>query len=311
MGLSRPSPSTQQAACLFANLFSACAIVFANKLVLSVVGFKFTVALTCIHTIATYTAAQALSAAGVIVPKQLPRKAVLALASAFTGYIVVCNVSLAVNTVGFYQLTKIAIAPTVLVMESLSKRRVPQLSITLCVAVVCCGISLATLFDKQVMTNVPGLVVGILSIVVSAQYGVWIGSMTKQHDVTPLQLLHQYLPYASALMAVCVPVESALMAMSGRETTTLLTFQYTPRAIGMIVASSILGVMVTFSTFLVIGHTSALTYAIAGHVKTIVILAGGMLFFGDELSRVKTVGVLMALGGVIAYTHIQMAQRLK
>lgn len=306
MEIPRAPPVHHQAASVLANLVSACAIVFANKAVLSVIGFKFTVALTCIHTVTTWVAARALCAAGVITPKPLPRRSVIALAAAFTGYIVLCNVSLLVNTVGFYQLTKIAIAPTVMIMEAVAQRQLPPLNVAACVAVVCLGIGLATVFDAQVMTNAPGILVGALSVVVSAQYGTWIGSMTKQHDVTSMQLLEQYLPYASLMMAICAPIESAIMAVSNPASPTVLTFAYSPSAIGLISVSAVLGVLVTFSTFLVIGNTSPLTYAIAGHLKTIAILGGGVVLFGDQISRVKMLGILLALGGVGAYTRLRM-----
>jgi solute carrier family 35, member E3 len=352
----------QQLAYLLTNLVSACAIVFANKAVLSVVRFRFTVALTCIHTVATWLTARVLCRLGIIKRKPLPRRAVVALAGAFAGYIVLCNVSLQLNTVGFYQLTKIAIAPTVLVLEAVAQRRRPALSVTLCVLVVCAGIALATVFDTQVMTNLPGLVVGLVSVAVSAQYGMWIGSMTKQHGVMSMQLLEQYLPYASLMMAICVPFESLVLMRGGSDgrsgfiigrpstaaeavasaaaaaaaaaagastsatsaaasttatataaatsastASTLLTFNYTPLAVGLIALSAVLGVLVTFSTFLVIGNTSPLTYAVAGHAKTIVILGGGVLLFGDRISRIKALGLVLALGGVIAYTRVKMA----
>jgi solute carrier family 35 protein E3 len=79
----------------------------------------------------------------------------------------------------------------------------------------------------------------------------------------------------------------------------------------LIAASAVLGVLVTFSTFLVIGNTSPLTYAIAGHVKTIVILGGGVVFFGDQISRLKTLGIAMALGGVVAYTRLKVILQAK
>lgn len=313
---SSPLGPAQQAVCILTNVLSACAIVFANKAVLSVFHFKFAVALTCIHTLVTLVAARLLRAAGFITPKRLPRRAVLALAAAFTGYIVLCNVSLALNTVGFYQLTKIAIAPTVLLMEAVGRRQVPDAKVSACVAIVCLGIGLATVADKQVMTNIPGLLVGVVSVVVSAQYGVWIGSMTKYHEVTSLQLLDQYLPYAATMLALCVPVESVILRMSGSagdsggsnmSTTTLWTFPYTVPAVNMIAASAVLGALVTFSTFMVIGSTSPLTYAISGHVKTVVILVGGALLFAERMTALKASGVSIALGGVIAYTHVRMA----
>lgn len=37
---------------------------------------------------------------------------------------------------------------------------------------------------------------------------------------------------------------------------------------------------VSLSTFLVIGATSSLTYNIVGHLKTVIILTGGVVFFG-------------------------------
>lgn len=297
--------------CLALNILSSCAIVFANKIVFEVVRFQFAVALTAIHTIATLLAAQLLSRAGLIVPKRLPRRAVIALAGAFTGYIVLSNISLAANTVGFYQLTKIAIAPTILVMDSVQHRSVPPLSVTLCVVLVCVGIGMATVFDKAVVTNPIGLFVGFASVVVSAQYGMWIGGMTKQHGVSSMQLLEQYLPAASIMMSLCVPAEVMMLHRIDTNADTLLTFSYSYRAVGAIAISALLGVMVTFSTFSVIGNTSPLTYAVAGHVKTVVILGGGVVFFHDSLSPVKSCGILIAVIGVIAYSTVKLSATKK
>jgi solute carrier family 35 protein E3 len=302
---------TAQSVYLLANLVSACAIVFANKAVLSVINFNFTVSLTCIHTIATLLVARVLCILGVIDRKRLPAHASISLAVAFAGYVVFCNVSLALNTVGFYQLTKIAIAPTVLIMEAVGQRRLPEPRVSVCVLVVCLGIGLATVFDKQVTTNAAGLLVGCLSVLVSAQYGIWIGSMTKVHGVSSLQLLEQYLPYASLMLALCMPCEAIVMKAYTPHAPNLLTFAYTYKSVGMIAVSAILGVMVTVSTFLVIGNTSSLTYAVAGHVKTIAIMGGGVLLFGDDIATVKILGVMLALSGVVAYSLIRAREGTK
>jgi solute carrier family 35, member E3 len=292
---------------LLLNLVSSCAIVFANKLVLTTISYKFAVALTSIHTLATLVSARLLRIAGVIDAKTIPKRAVAALAGVFTGYIILCNVSLALNSVGFYQLTKIAIAPTVLIMDAFAQRRLPAANVTGCVLLVCFGIGLATVYDKEVMTNTSGIIVGVASVVVSAQYGTLIGSMAKQYEVTSLQLLDQYLPYASLMMAVCVPVESFVIKLGDNNAETMFTFHYNTLAVSLIAFSAILGVAVTFSTFLVIGSTSPLTYAIAGHVKTVVILGGGVVIFGDRLSPVKSAGVLLALIGVVMYTRVKLS----
>jgi solute carrier family 35, member E3 len=295
----------KKAACLLVNIWASCAVVFANKFVFAITKFEFTVALTCIHTLTTLGTAQVLYRNGVIHRKPLPTRAVSALAAAFTGYIVLCNVSLLVNTVGFYQLTKIMIAPTILVLNSIADKQLPSFSVTLCVLVVCAGVALATLSDKQVVTNMFGAAVGAVSVVVSAIYGMWIGSMTKQHDATSMQLLDQYLPYAACMMAACVPLESWALRTLKPGHPSLLDYDFSPISIAAIALSSSLGAVVTFSTFLVIDQTSALTYAVVGHVKTAMILGGGVFFFGDVMTLAKALGVAMAIAGVIAYSQVK------
>jgi solute carrier family 35, member E3 len=289
--------------CILLNLTSACGIVFANKAVFSVYGFRFAATLTCIHTVFSLAVAKVFCAMGVFAPKSLPKRATIALASAFAGYVVLCNMSLSMNTVGFYQLLKIAGAPTMMFMESFRQRQLPKFNVAVCVFVTCLGIGLATITDTRVTTNMPGMLVGIASVLVTAQYGIWIGSMRTQHNVSSMQLLDQYLPYATVLMLMCVP----LFDLKGVHDTTqqrtgLLHYQFSIGAVCMIAVSAILGVAVSFSTFFIIGFTSPLTYAVVGHAKTIAILAGGVFIFRDEVTWAKGLGLTIALSGVMAYT---------
>lgn len=74
---------------------------------------------------------------------------------------------------------------------------------------------------------------------------------------------------------------------------TLLGYRYTPASIIAIAASSVLGLLVSLSTFLVIGSTSSLTYNVVGHVKTVIILLGGVVIFGDRMPIQKLTGKLL------------------
>lgn len=75
-----------------------------------------------------------------------------------------------------------------------------------------------------------------------------------------------------------------------------------------IALSCILGLAVNLSTFLVIGATSSLTYNIVGHIKTVLILSGGFMFFGDTLSSEKFFGVCLAMSGIVWYSMLTMQQ---
>ena len=52
-----------------------------------------------------------LSAQGLFEKKVLLKRAIAPLAAAYVGYIVLNNLNLQINTVGFYQISKIAVAP--------------------------------------------------------------------------------------------------------------------------------------------------------------------------------------------------------
>lgn len=89
------------------NIVSASGIVFANKSVFATYGFKFTCTLTLIHTVFTLVGMRLFLRAGLFQYKKLPQMQLLPLAAAYVGYIVLCNLSLNVNTVGFYQVMKV------------------------------------------------------------------------------------------------------------------------------------------------------------------------------------------------------------
>ena len=66
--------------------------------------------------------------------------------------------------------------------------------------------------------------------------------------------------------------------------------------------SQVLGLLVSWSTFLMIGATSGLTFNVIGHLKLIIVLAGGVAFFGDQMPPKKLTGVCIALAGIAWYS---------
>lgn len=77
--------------------------VFANKYVFRDCKFHFTYALTWVHTLFTLLGMVVFAKWGMFETKAVPPRKLVPLAAAFVAYIVLCNLSLNVNTVGFYQ----------------------------------------------------------------------------------------------------------------------------------------------------------------------------------------------------------------
>ena len=82
---------------------------------------------------------------------------------------------------------------------------------------------------------------------------------TPPLQVSSMQLMDNYCPCAAGLLVVLVPVFEPL-GLAEREADSLMGFDYTPAVTAAIAATAVLGLLVSLSTFLVIGATSSLTY---------------------------------------------------
>ncbi len=173
-----------------------------------------------------------LAGIGFFTPKKIPTLLVLPLAVGYIGYIVLCNLSLNLNSVGFYQasqcckasptaiefsackpaviartqIMKVAIAPTVLLLELFMFRKIPTFLCTCSVILVCIGVTIATVTDPIVVNNSTGLTVGIMATCITALYQIWVGSKQKELEANSSQLLLAYTPQAALLLGVMVPV---------------------------------------------------------------------------------------------------------
>ncbi|MBA0774554.1 hypothetical protein Gotri_009756 [Gossypium trilobum] len=70
-----------------------------------------------------------------------------------------------------------------------------------------------------------------------------------------------------------------------------------------IILSCIISVSVNFSTFLVIGKTSPVTYQVLGHLKTCLVLTFGYTLLHDPFTDRNLVGILIAIFGMGLYSY--------
>ncbi|KAL4522613.1 hypothetical protein Ndes2526B_g01039 [Nannochloris sp. 'desiccata'] len=300
-------PALAPAAYAAMNIASATGIVFANKAVFSVFKFHFTYALTFVHTIFTMIGMQGFLRSGLFEPKIVQKRKLLPLAAAYVGYIVLCNLNLNINPVGFYQITKIAVAPAVLAIDAVVYKKRTSGRVTASVAVVCLGVSLATITDPQISSNFVGLIIGFGSVMATALYQTWAGVQQKELGLGSMQLLHQYVPLAAALLGFLALILEPMGWFNATEDT-IIGYPYSLPSLSAIFVSAALGLLVNLSTFLVIGATSSLTYNVVGHIKTVIILTGGVIFFGDSMPLKKLGGISVAMFGIIMYSQAKLQE---
>ena len=95
------------------------------------------------------------------------------MAATGVGSIGFMNISLHLNSVGFYQITKLAIVPATLCAQSLLFGVSTSTKIKLSLSVLLLGLGLATVTDVQL--NAPGFIIGIAAALSTTIFQLWQG----------------------------------------------------------------------------------------------------------------------------------------
>lgn len=222
---------------------------------------------------------------------RIPILQVLPICIFFAGFLLLGNLSLALNDVDFYQLAKIMTTPTVVALSYVLFRKSIPSSALLAVVITCFGVALVT--AKSFHTNAIGTIVAIAAFTVTALYQVWIGKKIEELNVSPPQLLFNQAPLSVMLLLLIAPFVDTVPDFSTVSMSVILA----------LFCSGFVASLLNLSQFFIIGRTSTLTFNVISQVKTILIIGISWASTGKTLSLVEAVGVCMALGGAWAYTQ--------
>lgn len=215
----------------------------------------------------------------------------LPISAFFAGFLLLGNLSLAFNTVGFYQLAKVMTTPAVVLLNFLLSGIKVSKGTFLAIAAVCVGVTLVN--AKLALSNMLGTAIAAAAFTVTALYQIWIGKKITDLNITAPQLLLNQAP-VSVLLLACVS-----LFIDTPPTIILI-----PRnVLWTLFGSGILASLLNLSQFLIIGRTSALTFNIVSNLKTIMIVSLSWWMEGRVPGMKDLVGVGLALGGAYAYSQ--------
>ena len=157
-------------------------------------------------------------------------------------------------------------------------------------------------------------------------------TIQKKFKVSSTQLLYQSCPYQAGTLLITGPFLDGLLTDQN-----VFAFKYTSQVAvrikkflrltpfffpslslklfsfslslslsllqAFIILSCLISVSVNFSTFLVIGKTSPVTYQVLGHLKTCLVLAFGYVLLHDPFNWRNILGILIALIGMVLYSY--------
>lgn len=209
------------------------------------------------------------------------------------------NLSLALNTVGFNQLSKILVTPTIVALNFLLFRNYTSRQRLLAVLLCCVGVGMTN--TKQAYANPLGAGIAAAAFTVTALYQIWIGKQMASLDMSAPQLLLNQSPIAVLMLLCILPFTDTLPDFSQVETKAGIAF----------ILSGFVAAILNLSQFLIIGRTSALTFNIVSIAKLLLTVGLSPLFEPTVFTVAQVGGIVVAVGGVWVYANDRSAAQQK
>lgn len=287
--------------CMVLNFASSTLLVVMNKLAMDTYGFKFATTLTAFHLTCTFFLLLLSAKLGVFEIKRLPIRDVSKLAAGTMGFICFTNLSLQHNSIGFYQVMKVMTTPTVVLIEALVYQKYLENQLKISLIPVCVGVIITVATDFRL--NLIGTGYAVAGVIVTSLYQIWSGTLQRSLDCNGLQLQTYVSPLAALFIIPFVPLfDNYTMS----DLNSIWFYNFTPHNSSIIAVTGFFGFLVNISIFLVIGRSSALSYNILGHCKTVVVLLSDYILFGRPFTFKSSFGILLTLIGVFWYTVLKL-----
>ncbi|KAJ3680223.1 hypothetical protein LUZ60_016501 [Juncus effusus] len=286
------------------SVASSVAIVICNKALMSFLGFPFATTLTSWHLMVTFCTLHVAQKLHFFEPKQIDSQTVILFGMLNGTSIGLLNLSLGFNSIGFYQMTKLAIIPFTVLLETIFLKKKFSQSVRLSLLVLLLGVGIASVTDLEL--NMLGSILSLLAIATTCVGQILTNTIQKRLKVSSTQLLYQSAPYQSAILFATGPFVDQLLTNQN-----VFSHAYTLPVVGFIVLSCLIAVSVNFSTFLVIGTTSPVTYQVLGHLKTCLVLSFGYTLLHDPFTARNILGILIAIFGMGLYSFFSVREGKK
>ncbi|KAF6252616.1 triose-phosphate transporter family-domain-containing protein [Scenedesmus sp. NREL 46B-D3] len=279
------------------NVSTSVLIVFANKVLLSANGghgFTFATTLCALHFVACAGSIWVAQNLGFAAKARIPVKDALKFAVVASISIASLNLSLLVNSIGFYQVAKLLITPCTCLMEMLAAEKTVTPGVATSIAMVVAGVAVVTVNDVQV--NLLGLAIAVVSVVSSGMQQIMCGNLQRKHRLSSYQLLANIAYIQGIMLLVIGPFIDQAVSQQW-----ITQYAWSSAALQQLLLSCGLAVLVNVSQFMCLGRFSAVTFQVLGHTKTIVVLLASWWVFQEQMTVRKLAGMGLAVMGMVLY----------
>lgn len=279
------------------NVISSVGIIMANKQLMSPNGYAFSFAttLTGFHFAVTALVGLVSNATGFSSSKHVPLWELLWFSIVANMSITGMNLSLMLNSVGFYQISKLSMIPVVCLMEWILHNKHYSREVKLSVVVVVIGVGVCTITDVKV--NAKGFLCACIAVLSTSLQQISIGSLQKKYSIGSFELLSKTAPIQALSLLLLGPFIDYYL--TGKF---IANYKMSSGATIFIILSCSLAVFCNVSQYLCIGRFSAVSFQVLGHMKTVCVLTLGWLLFDSQLTFKNIMGMIIAVIGMIIYS---------
>ncbi|GFP87171.1 UDP-galactose transporter 2 [Phtheirospermum japonicum] len=294
---SAPSSAVSDMGAWAMNVISSVGIIMANKQLMSSNGYAFTFAttLTGFHFAVTALVGMISNASGFSASKHVPFWELLWFSIVANLSITGMNFSLMLNSVGFYQISKLSMIPVVCILEWILHNKKYSKEVKLAVVVVVIGVGVCTVTDVQV--NAKGFICACVAVLSTSFQQISIGSLQKKYSIGSFELLSKTAPIQACSLLVLGPIIDYYLSSK-----LIFDYNFGAGVTLFILLSCSLAVFCNVSQYLCIGRFSAVSFQVLGHMKTVCVLTLGWLLFDSELTFKNILGMVVAVVGMVIYS---------
>ncbi|KAJ8760500.1 hypothetical protein K2173_015167 [Erythroxylum novogranatense] len=287
--------ATVDAAAWMFNVVTSVGIIIVNKALMATYGFSFATTLTSLHFLTTTLMTAVLRLLGYIQPSHLPIPELVKFVLFANFSIVGMNVSLMFNSVGFYQIAKLSMIPVSCLLEVLFDKIRYSRDTKLSIGLVLLGVAVCTVTDVSV--NVRGLIAALIAVWSTSLQQYYVHYLQRKYSLSSFNLLGHTAPAQAATLLLLGPFLDYWLTNNRID-----AYNYNWASVMFIMLSCTIAVGTNLSQFICIGRFTAVSFQVLGHMKTILVLVMGFLFFGKEgLSLQVVLGMIIAVVGMIWY----------
>jgi solute carrier family 35 protein E3 len=277
------------------NVASAVSLIMSNKQLVAN-DFDFMVVLTGIHFYTSFLCCLLALMFGILHYRMVSNHFYLfRISMASLMSIIFMNLNLAHNSVAFYQISKLCCIPLTLFLEYLFGMGKQQMSASLGVALILIVGGMALVSEGDIEYTTEGLVYMSLGILGTSIGQIWFAPLQKELGLNSMQMLF----HTSPIIAFCC----FLLTPAVEDGTRLWEVELTAPLLLNLFGSSMMAFFLNLTGYKLLQLTSPLTYQIVGHLKTILVLLFGIIYFDNVPSQSVLAGVGLGMLGVIIYNQ--------